>query len=794
MSKCNGAIACVAIFVFVGAIAPPAAAFTTGDVFWAIGIPMARNTPFPTTIHGMAVDTSGNTFVVGEAGGTIDLGGGDLVPAVDDGDPNVIFAKYDRNGDHVWSRMFGPDHSSGIAVAIDPWGNPVMAGRYFGTVNLGDESSPSLVFNGGAFVAKFTTDGKLVWRASFERPNAIFPLAVAIDDSGDSVVVGNFAGTIDNHGVTLTADGHFDAFAVKYNGNGDPLWSQSFGGTDFDSAAAVEFDGQGDLVVSGSFEGIGNFGGVDFDSAETGTNFLAKYGTDGSHIWSKAFGSALTSINVGIAVDGSDEILFVGGIRGSAEYGGESFISAGERDVGFAKFGADGAHRWSQAFGGSGVDVVSAVAVDALNNAIISGGFQGPVDLGGGPISAASSISAFFGQYDANGVHLRSGAFGNDPTADLEGVALAADPLGDILAMVSYAGSLDTNVFGVEPILSTPSVRQEAYIVKFRGLLDRPVIDLTPAGLFPSVGLGGTAADQNFDVTNVGGATMHYTILDDADWLSVAPAAGFSDGETVTHTVSYDTAALAPGTHHATITIEAVGADNAPQTIDVTLTVLAPTLSVEPPMLSPSVNEGGIAAPQSFTVTNVGPGTLNYTISDTAAWLFASPAAGSSTGESDTIQVLYGTPSLAPGEYSALITVTDIDSGETEEIVVALTVEGATASTAASGTGGGCFIATATYGTPMTSEIDVLRRLRDEYLLTNPLGAVFVDAYYRSSPPIADAVGKSDVLRGTVRLVLAPVIATAQALLAAGAWLSMPALSVVLAAMFIIRRASRLRA
>ena len=71
-----------------------------------------------------------------------------------------------------------------------------------------------------------------------------------------------------------------------------------------------------------------------------------------------------------------------------------------------------------------------------------------------------------------------------------------------------------------------------------------------------------------------------------------------------------------------------------------------------------------------------------------------------------------------------------------------------------------CFIATAAYGTPLASEIQILREFRDEYLLTNPLGQVFVDLYYRFSPPIANFITDHPSLKPVVRAGLLPVVAT----------------------------------
>jgi hypothetical protein len=72
---------------------------------------------------------------------------------------------------------------------------------------------------------------------------------------------------------------------------------------------------------------------------------------------------------------------------------------------------------------------------------------------------------------------------------------------------------------------------------------------------------------------------------------------------------------------------------------------------------------------------------------------------------------------------------------------------------------GGCFIATAAYGTPMAEEIQILRQFRDEYLLTNLLGQGLVDLYYRISPPIAEFINDHTSLKPIVRAGLVPAVA-----------------------------------
>lgn len=72
---------------------------------------------------------------------------------------------------------------------------------------------------------------------------------------------------------------------------------------------------------------------------------------------------------------------------------------------------------------------------------------------------------------------------------------------------------------------------------------------------------------------------------------------------------------------------------------------------------------------------------------------------------------------------------------------------------------GGCFIATAAYGTPMAEEIEVLREFRDEYLITNPVGEALMEFYYKVSPPMAEFINEHPTLKPVVRAGLVPVVA-----------------------------------
>ena len=73
--------------------------------------------------------------------------------------------------------------------------------------------------------------------------------------------------------------------------------------------------------------------------------------------------------------------------------------------------------------------------------------------------------------------------------------------------------------------------------------------------------------------------------------------------------------------------------------------------------------------------------------------------------------------------------------------------------------GGGCFIATAAFGSPLAPQVVILRKFRDTVLIKSAVGRSFIHAYNRYSPPLAGIVEKHQSLRVIIRLGLIPLVA-----------------------------------
>ncbi len=78
--------------------------------------------------------------------------------------------------------------------------------------------------------------------------------------------------------------------------------------------------------------------------------------------------------------------------------------------------------------------------------------------------------------------------------------------------------------------------------------------------------------------------------------------------------------------------------------------------------------------------------------------------------------------------------------------------------------GGGCLIATATYGSELAPQVQQLRELRDNQLLNTESGTAFMgmfnDVYYSFSPIIADMEREHPMFKEAVKLAITPMIST----------------------------------
>jgi len=78
---------------------------------------------------------------------------------------------------------------------------------------------------------------------------------------------------------------------------------------------------------------------------------------------------------------------------------------------------------------------------------------------------------------------------------------------------------------------------------------------------------------------------------------------------------------------------------------------------------------------------------------------------------------------------------------------------------------GGCFIAIASYGSPLAQEVFILREFRDRYLLANAAGRALLSLYNISSPPLARFISHHERFKVLMRIALYPAVGLSYAMM-----------------------------
>ena len=221
------------------------------------------------SIRHVACDANGNVYVQGQFADVASWGGQPLV-ATGGAASDIVLAKYDTNGDHVWSQRFGNglETSDAGGLAVDPAGHVTMVGSFDKTISFGDKSDQHVSLGeADAFVARFTTDGKLEWARSYGGERVDAASGVANDRSGNTVLSGWFQNGVDFGKGALASKGNKDVFVVKLDPKGDTVWAQSWGDHDHDQGRAVAIDEAGNAYVAGIYRFKLDLGTSSLDSA-----------------------------------------------------------------------------------------------------------------------------------------------------------------------------------------------------------------------------------------------------------------------------------------------------------------------------------------------------------------------------------------------------------------------------------------------------------------------------------------------------------------------------------------------
>jgi len=424
-----------------------------------------------------AVDASGNVYVVGSFEGSFWFYPDLPNPITSNGAADILLMKFNAAGVAQWYKGFGDTLvDEAVSVALDASGNVVVTGNFRGTVNFGGGALVSAGLK-DIFVAKFDPAGVHQWSQRFGDASDQSATSVAVDASGNVIICGAFTGTVNFGGGVLTSAGSTDIFVAKFNAMGAHQWSRRFGGVLSQLGNSVAVDASGNVTVCGYFADTVDFGGGTFISAGNIDAFVAKFSASGVHQWSRSFGDPNWQDATAVAVDASGAVLVTGDFYGGVNFGGGTLTSAGSDDIFLAKYDAAGTHLWSRRFGDAGFQGTSVVAVDVSGNVFITGAFESSVDFGGGVLTSAGGEDIFLAKFNPAGVYRWSDSYGG--TYDHHAYSVAVGAIGDVVLTGYYQDPVD---FGGGPLNSAPPYGDEGFVVSFTPGPEPTIVDVTDVG------------------------------------------------------------------------------------------------------------------------------------------------------------------------------------------------------------------------------------------------------------------------------------------------------------------------
>lgn len=330
----------------------------------------------------------------------------------------------------------------GVEARCHPWL------RQFGTT--GDEYGEDVAVGDGGVVVVGRTEGALTWKPNaggydvFVRRYGTGGKPVWTRQFGTSGTDTAFGVELGDDGIYLVGSttgglngrtnlGSADAFVRKYALDGTHQWTRQFGSGAYDVAFdVVVHDGTVFVVgaTAGALPGRTSAGGFDA--------FLRAYTTDGAHRFTRQFGTSATDDAYGVDADGTGVY-----VAGRTEGAFPNRTSAGFSDVFLRRYGTDGSLGWTRQFGTVGEDLAYAVDVGPTG-VFVAGATSG--DLQG---TNRGTIDAFVRRYGTNGSLGWTRQFGTTAPDDGNAVAVTSDRvhvMGDTygtLPRVSSSGEFD---------------------------------------------------------------------------------------------------------------------------------------------------------------------------------------------------------------------------------------------------------------------------------------------------------------------------------------------------------------
>ncbi|MDJ1473081.1 SBBP repeat-containing protein [Xanthocytophaga flava] len=324
----------------------------------------------------LALDASGNVFVIGEFSYTALIGGTSLTSK---GYIDIFLAKYTSEGTVQWVKQAGSTNLDyGTDVVIDGTDNIYITGNFYAETIIGNTTLTAVGNGRNTYIAKYTSSGEMQWAKS----GGGYGRYITLDGSGTPYIAGEFYDDISFGSKQLTVQGNSDVFIVHYSATGEVLDARTIGSTNAEfSIRDLKFDTSGNLYSTGLFTGTGTVGTTTLTSKGQTDVFTLKYNNTGAVQWVKAAASNDDDYVNALGIDGSGNVYITGYFYNPFTLESTTLTPAGGSDLFVAKYNNAGELQWAQKAGGESTDMGTTLTLDRSNNLYVAGSFYKSIQL-----------------------------------------------------------------------------------------------------------------------------------------------------------------------------------------------------------------------------------------------------------------------------------------------------------------------------------------------------------------------------------------------------------------------------
>lgn len=271
---------------------------------------------------GICCDINGNIYIIGDTWSSNNIATNANHQSTIGGGQDVFIAKFNTDGVLLWSTYYGGnDNEYSENIKTDINGNVIIIGYTKSTNAIASNGSHQSVYGDGdydAFVAKFNTNGQLLWGTYYGGNDMDYGKDIAVDISGNIYVTGWTASTnaIASSGSHQSSySGGYDAFLVKFNPNGVRSWGTYFGGNNLDQAQGIACDAQGNIIMVGetaSTNGIYTSGSLQNSLGGNNDAFITMFNSNGVRKWGTYYGKSNFEVAWDIIIDVNNKFYITG--------------------------------------------------------------------------------------------------------------------------------------------------------------------------------------------------------------------------------------------------------------------------------------------------------------------------------------------------------------------------------------------------------------------------------------------------------------------------------------------------